>query len=309
MSGRRPSATARRWLGAVALVCALSGLPSVAQALQMQVVTLDDGVDRLLLRDCQPTRETSCRPEEKQFFRGDSARLEEILRRRGFAEVLLVSGGGNLDEGVKVGEVLRRYGAAVRVPAGHRCVSACTVAFLGGVMRTVDAEATYEVHAYSGVREALDDEDRARIVSYPDRALEQRWRDERMTAGAWAERLFAYVQRMIGGRPNEGEIRAALAPLPERTPRYVSLGTYQQDVQRVRLEGAAAAHTAVMNIERSAMEDCIALLRARLPALGRRAEPALKILDTMFSSAIIRTAPLSQETLLQMGYVTPLLPR
>lgn len=297
-----------RPIASLVLAVAL-GTPAVAPALQMEVIKLDDGVERLLLRDCRATQGTTCQKQETMFYRGDSARLEAILRRRNFAEVLLVSGGGNLDEGVKVGEVLRRYGAAVRVPSGQRCVSACTVAFLGGVIRTVDADASYEVHAYSGVREALDDEERARIVSYPDRELEHRWQEERQVAGQWAERLFTYVQRMIGGRPADAEVRAALQALSTLTPRYVSSGAYQQDVQRVRLEGAAAAHTAVMNIERSAMEDCIALLRTRLPDLGRRAEPALNILNTMFSSAIIRTAPLSQETLLQMGYVTPMLPR
>lgn len=291
------------------LVAVLAGWCMSACALQMIPLKLNNGSEVLVLQDCSSTKEYTCQAYEKSFFAGDSARLERLLSQRGYQEVLLISGGGNLDEGVKVGEVLRRHGAAVRVPSGQSCVSACTVAFLGGVIRTIDPGATYEVHAYSGVRSNLDDADRARMVSYPDRELERLALDERRKARYWAERLFSYAQRMIGGAPDEPEIRAALALSDEQKSSYIESGQLVRDMQLIRLEGAAAAHSAMMNIERSAMEDAIALLRARLPDLGRRAGYALNILDTMFSSSIIRTAPLTQETLLRMGYVTPVISR
>jgi len=285
------------------------GMCASAHALQMMTMKLDNGAEVLVLQDCANSKDYTCQPYEKSFSTGDSARLERVLSQRGFQEVLLVSGGGNLDEGVKVGEVLRRYGAAVRVPSGQACVSACTVAFLGGVIRTVDADATYEVHAYSGVRSGLADDDRARMVSYPDRELEHMALNERKTARHWAERLFSYAQRMIGGTPNGPAIRAALALSDGQKSSYIASGQLARDIQLIRQEGAAAAHTATMNIERSSMEDAIALLRTHVSTLGTRSEHALNILDTMFSSAIIRTAPLTQETLLRMGYITPVVGR
>lgn len=48
-----------------------------------------------------------------------------------------------------MGRVLRRRGIMVRVPAGHACVSACTIAFLGGPLRVVDATAFYGIHMFS----------------------------------------------------------------------------------------------------------------------------------------------------------------
>lgn len=293
----------------LALGALLAGGCWSACALQMVPLKLNNGAEVLVLQDCSDTREYTCQKYETQFFAGDSARLEQLLAQRGFQEVLLISGGGNLDEGVKVGEVLRRHRAAVRVPSGEACVSACTVAFLGGVIRTVDRDATYEVHAYSGVRSKLDDADRARMVSYPDRELERLAVEQRSSARYWAERLFSYAQRMIGGAPNTPQIRAALALSDEQKSSYIEGGQLVRDVRLIRLEGAAAAHSAMMNIERSSMEDAIALLRARLPDLGTRATHALNILDTMFSSSIIRTAPLTQETLVRMGYVTPVISR
>jgi hypothetical protein len=278
-------------------------------ALQIGVAKLDNGAEVLVLQDCRDSKDYTCEPFEKRFFEGDGARLERVLSQRGFQEVLLISGGGNLGEGLKVGEVLRRYGAATRVPRGSACVSSCTVAFLGGVIRTVDPEATYEVHAYSGSRNELQDADRARLVGYPDRELEQMALKERTTARYWAAQLFSYVQRMIGGAPDFQQIGAALTSSDEQKSSYIESGQLAKDERLIRLEGAAAAHTALMNIERSSMEDAIALLRAKLPLLGSRAAPALNILNTMFSSAIIRTAPLTQETLLRMGYITPVINR
>lgn len=303
---------AASWTGFRQLLLAVvlaAGLPCSAHALEMLIAKMDDGTESLVLRDCKDSQSRKCKEQEKSFYEGDAARLEQVLSKRGFPEVLLISGGGNLDEGVKVGEVLRRYGAAVRVPAGHQCVSACTVAFLGGVIRTVDKEASYEVHAYSGVFDGLRDAARARIVSYPEQELQRLALQERGRALEWAQRLFTYAQRMIGGRPDMAASQRVLQGGRDITPRYIRDGQMQRDVQMVQVEGAAAAHTAVMNIERAAMEDAIELLRPHLSELGPRATPALNILDTMFSSAIIRTAPLTPETLLRMGYVTPIVGR
>jgi hypothetical protein len=78
------------------------------------------------------------------------------------------------------------------------------------------------------------------------------------------------------------------------------------DAETVRREGAPAAQAILMRFERDAMQRSIEEIRQMLPSLGSRAEPALRMLEAMYSSRITGTASLSYETLLQMGYITQL---
>ena len=87
-------------------------------------------------------------------------------------------------------------------------------------------------------------------------------------------------------------------------PLYEGTAQLQQDAERITREGETAAHEVLMRIERDAMASAIAELRKILPELGPRAEPALNMLESMFSSRIVLTAELSQETMLKMGYIT-----
>jgi hypothetical protein len=86
--------------------------------------------------------------------------------------------------------------------------------------------------------------------------------------------------------------------------RYRSSPQFQQDVATVKREGVAAVQEILMRLERDTMQVAIDELRRLLPELGPRAEPALRMLETMYSSRITGTASLSYETLLQMGYIT-----
>lgn len=87
---------------------------------------------------------------EGQVGNQEGARLHDAIQQAGsIDEVWLSSPGGNLDQGEAMGRVLRRRGIMVRVPAGHACVSACTIAFLGGQLRVVDATAFYGIHMFS----------------------------------------------------------------------------------------------------------------------------------------------------------------
>jgi hypothetical protein len=79
-----------------------------------------------------------------------------------------------------------------------------------------------------------------------------------------------------------------------------------KDAERIRREGVPAAQEILMRIERDSMQQAIDELTPLLPALGPRAEPALKMLEAMYSSRITGTASLSYQTLVQMGYVTEL---
>src|SRR5258705_13190166 len=127
---------AGRLAGLALIALLVSALP--AHALMFQEQQLESGQWILWVRDCgkQGFKDKSCQEFQTAFSKGDADRLRLAISSK-YTEVWLVSGGGNLDEGVKVGEVLRAAQATVRVPRGYRCVSACTVAFLGGAFRVI----------------------------------------------------------------------------------------------------------------------------------------------------------------------------
>lgn len=76
------------------------------------------------------------------FERGDTDRLADLLGTVGSGAggspdrptltVSFDSKGGVLEEGIRMGRLLRQKGIATRVHAGKRCLSACALAFLGG---------------------------------------------------------------------------------------------------------------------------------------------------------------------------------
>ena len=84
------------------------------------------------------------------FERGDAARLEALLRQTANTQVLAFRSPGGLSmEGLAVGRVIRRAGIATHLPANTQCASACTYAFLGGRVRTMEEGARYGVHIFS----------------------------------------------------------------------------------------------------------------------------------------------------------------
>src|SRR5574338_114137 len=111
---------------------------------------------------------------EGEIDRGAPARVEAALKKAGpgGADVYVNSPGGNLFAGMEIGRLLRRARAntvvgtvvadpsraavarlagraAVKVLPGH-CYSACSLAFLGGVRRSVPLGSEYGVHRFSG---------------------------------------------------------------------------------------------------------------------------------------------------------------
>jgi hypothetical protein len=307
------------------LLCA-----SRAEALKFDLVDpklLPPGVKSALwVRDCgkQGFEDGKCDESETMFFKGDSARLTQVLTGRSFDEIWLASGGGNLDEGIGVGEVLRRFQATVRVPPGHRCVSACTVAFLGGVFRYLDEKATYEVHAGSRfLDEDVDGENMKVLLADPDKDLRE-WssllllgadsRNGRFKgARELAQELFLHCQKAVhplGALPPglENQNRQRLQNILRVAPRpaYTETRQFTDDVNRIKREGIPAAQEILMRIERDSMQVGIEEIRGILPSLGPRAAPALRMLETMYSSRITGTAVLSRQTMVQMGYITEL---
>ena len=81
------------------------------------------------------------------FEADDGGRVADYLKAHPETrEVHFHSPGGLLREGIAVGQVLRDASLATRVPGNAVCVSACVWAFLGGVIRIVDADAKFGVH-------------------------------------------------------------------------------------------------------------------------------------------------------------------
>jgi hypothetical protein len=69
--------------------------------------------------------------------------------------ISLSSGGGMLEDGYKLGQALREYGATSVIENGNVCASSCAVAFLGGKQRIVEDEGVILFHApyYKGQNE------------------------------------------------------------------------------------------------------------------------------------------------------------
>lgn len=113
-----------------------------------------------------------------EMRKGDTERVAAYLGANpGLAEVRFHSPGGKLYEGFGIGLLLRERGLATRVPHGARCVSACVWAFLGGVIRTVDADAAVGVHMATMINdEALIARIRTEIAGQSGDALDVRLR-------------------------------------------------------------------------------------------------------------------------------------
>ena len=84
------------------------------------------------------------------FDPGAAARVKgKIRQKRYYSEVWMCSPGGRVDQGMEIGRTLSAERATVRVPNGFRCVSSCTISFLGGFVRIIEPDAQYIVHASS----------------------------------------------------------------------------------------------------------------------------------------------------------------
>lgn len=100
------------------LLLVLSLLPVMADAAQVNVYT-SNGHKMVMLSDV--------------IVAGDAARLEAALAQAGASPlVYLASRGGDVDEGMAMGRLLRKYNATVT--HGY-CASSCVFAFLGGTNR------------------------------------------------------------------------------------------------------------------------------------------------------------------------------
>lgn len=254
---------------------------------------------------------------------GDARRMRYMLRNNRVDEVWLSSGGGVLIEGVKIGLILREYGTMVKIKKQHRCASACTVAFLGGVIRSVEPNGKYLVHAYSRYKDKLPTRKgesqaalKRRITSDPKAFLLQLSNEQmRSIAVMWASRLFVYYRLMIQPEPRakrytvidsteERNIKRALTRYGNKAYELYQTKILSNDIKRITKEGVSAAHEIAMRIERDAMKVMLTGLKnlEQQNYLKNRAPEAIRILSTMFESRILATSDLSLETLSEYGF-------
>ena len=325
-------------IGACAWIAvALLSQPAVAHALTFRVVPNDGfGSKVLLIYDCGRIKEPeTCSEKTTHFHSSDPQTLTTYWKQGPFDEVWLVSGGGDLEAGIEMANDLRVHAQAVRVPNARRlrgagyesagapvCASSCTVAFMGGQFRSIDEGTTYKVHAASSVAwpdvesslpairkivELVNDKDVGlRRVLY---ALTD---DSRQTA----RQLFTLFQDTLWL-----PLKSRSAQDTERLRREQELNQWEREAHEplrsysaamqardeaiLELEGTTALQDIMMRMERQEMSGAIREIRALVPRLGRRADAALAMLESMFeTSSILETNSMPRETLVNMGYVT-----
>jgi hypothetical protein len=96
--------------------------------------------------------------------------LIESLKIPDNSYVYFNSPGGNLAAGIELGRVIRKYGLNTNVAAKDErataaCMSACTLAFLGGKFRFVGSKAYYGVHRFFFTTRGTDDVGAAQVIS------------------------------------------------------------------------------------------------------------------------------------------------
>jgi hypothetical protein len=81
---------------------------------------------------------------------GLPARLAAAFKRyKPIDEIRLRSPGGDALAGNQAGALIRKEGAATRIPAGWTCFSACNFVFMGGTVRAVDPGGVFMVHMFT----------------------------------------------------------------------------------------------------------------------------------------------------------------
>ncbi|TKB79097.1 MAG: hypothetical protein E8D42_06755 [Nitrospira sp.] len=89
-----------------------------------------------------------------EFKFGDDGLFKQALRScreryKAIDRIEFKSGGGNVKAAFGIAEEIAKHGFRTHVSAGSYCISACTLAFLGGIRRTIDPNGSYEVHGFS----------------------------------------------------------------------------------------------------------------------------------------------------------------
>jgi hypothetical protein len=112
-----------------------------------------------------------------EIQKGDAENLRTLLARGpGVVAIEFDSPGGSLEEGLRIGVLIRDKRLATRVRAGAECASACVYAFVGGLVRDADRGAKIGIHMASLMFADAYIRDLKRILLQSDLSLDSRIR-------------------------------------------------------------------------------------------------------------------------------------
>jgi hypothetical protein len=223
-----------------------------------------------------------------RFSHFDGPRFRESLKaclskNRAITRIDFTSGGGDVDAAFEIAQTIADYRFHTHVPAGSRCVSACTLAFLGGNRRTVDPQGSYEVHSFTGFMGGGEDKFACEfLATLADISLidPAKLPDERRREfGPKIQALAPNLQQMQAGLKGAVGAKGAIELL---------CGILGSKVQGK-----------LMEIERSS-----ALLSRRWMQMVQQRKVSSKLLDHIFATTTAGVRPLSKEELEEMAVVT-----
>lgn len=180
------------------------------------------------------------------------------------------SRGGALDEGMRIGRLLRKVGAGTLIRAGDRCLSACAMAFVGGTMLGAEGAEPYRrleiggelgFHAFYAMRD-------------PDSRDAAGSRARGVTEGrATSAIIIAYVMEM--GVDPEDVLRALVRPPEEMTyieaaGEFVSLGVCPVGLPAPRATSAQHATNVCTNASQGVLPAWPDLIVSYTPMEARR---------------------------------------
>jgi hypothetical protein len=116
---------------AITSVCMYSALSFEADGAQIRLVPIDDHMMIFI---------------DGPIVKGDFANFSAVLPKVSFPFVLLRSPGGDLEEAIKIGKLLWRYGAAGVAP-DFVCASACATIWVSGWQRYLAPSSLVGFHA------------------------------------------------------------------------------------------------------------------------------------------------------------------
>jgi hypothetical protein len=244
-------------------------------------------------------------------YEGDHAVLDRELNRRRPIAVWLNSGGGNLFAGVYVGQVLRKFGIDVRIAPGHVCISACTLAFLGGHSRLVSDDDAFQPHSYSRWHESIPNQTITDLISRPRESLLERIKGERILAIEVVPTLFEYVRTMFH-LPGT-EVTTARSQLEKVKSHHFAGDVSESTFARIDLDrsvndlsilGEPAVREVLKLLEKRAASDVVQALNKDAKSLGKGAQLAIRFLERMFSSGIDNTAPLKRAEMEELAILS-----
>lgn len=257
----------------------------------------------------------------KVSYVGDAEMLRRALQQQRFAEVWLYSGGGDLQEGVAIGRLFRAARMTVRVPnvarvqgvvawprpeGNVRCISSCTVAFMGGLFRFLDDQSTYEVHSSSGVLMRVDSLRRDLLLRGE---LRKAVSIACMSGRYWSAKLFRYFQNSLLLPTRYPQVSENEQEYDEYANRGSAMMTFTateeaRDLARLQREGVVVTQDLYMEYERGCVKAALEDLRSTPAAQTPRAEAALRMVEVMYAVSIKETQSLTRETMLRLGFLT-----